>query len=138
MPSSTCTITSGSAARSVAAVATIASLCLLLGGTCAPADDHTADPVFVEVEIENVAYRPKDITIQAGQTVRWINNDPVAHTVTSGNPGDADEGSLFDSGDLIQFDSFSHQFNVPGEYVYHCRRHPLTPAMVGATVIVQE
>lgn len=123
--------------RAVVCGAMVVLACLLAGATCAPANNDT-EPTFVEVEMENVAFVPKEITIKVGDTVRWTNNDPVVHTVTSGDPGDADEGALFDSGDIIQFDSFTHQFTEAGEFIYHCRRHSQTPAMVGAKVIVEE
>lgn len=121
----------------VAGAALITLAGLLAGTTCAPGSNQ-AEPLFEEVEIENVAFVPKEITIKVGKTVRWTNNDPVVHTVTSGSPDDADKGSLFDSGDIIQFDSFTRQFNEAGEFTYHCRRHPLSPAMIGAKVIVEE
>lgn len=111
---------------------------LLLVG-CPSAGNDTPQPSsFEQIKMANSAFSPREITIKVGQTVRWTNDDPVVHTVTSGNPGDADAGALFDSGDLIPFDSFSHQFNEVGEFAYFSKWDQGRPGMVGAKVIVTE
>jgi len=48
------------------------------------------------VSIGDNFYKPKDVTIQVGQSVKWRNHGPVAHTVTS----DSDSTVKFDSGTL--------------------------------------
>lgn len=113
-------------------------LCGVLGQGCPSGRDEPPEPEFVQVDIQNSAFMPKEITIQVGQTVRWTNEDPVFHTVTSGNPGDADAGALFDSNDLLPFDSFTHEFNDVGEFVYFSTLDVGRPGMVGAKVIVTE
>jgi plastocyanin len=111
---------------------------LLLAG-CPSANNTPNQPSpFVLVSIENSAFMPREVTIQVGQTVRWTNDDPVIHTVTSGNPEDADAGAQFDSHDLIPFDSFTFQFNTVGEFVYFSKWDQGRPGMVGAKVIVTE
>ena len=87
------------------------------------------------VTTRNMTFAPQSVTIQAGQTVRWFNNDNTFHTVTSGNPGDANAGSLFDSGNILPNLSFERTFNDKGTFVYFCRVH--SAMMFGATVIVQ-
>lgn len=62
------------------------------------------------------AFGTNPLMITAGQTVTWTNNDSVTHTVTS------DDG-VFDSGLLPPGMSFSHTFNVPGTFNYHCNIH---------------
>lgn len=101
-------------------------------------EDTTPTIEFVSVSIQNSAFSPREVTITVGQTVRWTNEDPVFHTVTSGNPGDADAGALFDSNTIISFDSFTHQFNEVGEFVYFSKLDEGRPGMVGARVIVTE
>jgi len=54
----------------------------------------TAGAQQITVDMRNISFSPRMITISPGTTVVWVNQDPVAHTVT------ADDGS-FDSG-LIQ------------------------------------
>ena len=65
---------------------------------------------------------PDSVEIQAGDRIRWTNLDGAFHTVTSGNPGDADAGTLFDAS-LNPGESFEFTFEVPGEYRYFCRPH---------------
>jgi plastocyanin len=85
--------------------------------------------------MRGVAFDPADITIGVGETVTWTNMDFLPHTATSGDPGDADAGSIFDSGTLTLGRSFSHTFDEAGEFVYFCEFHPTM--MRDAKVIVE-
>lgn len=82
------------------------------------------------------AYDPLTMTVPVGTTVRWVNQDTVAHTVTSGTSDGtiAAPSGLFDSGFLEQGDTFTYTFDEVGEFPYHCTPHPW---MIG-TVIVTE
>jgi plastocyanin len=99
-------------------------------------NDNT-DGSITDVSIQNIAYSPSSITIPVGTTVRWTNNETanISHTVTSGNPGDADAGSLFD-GNLSSGESFTFTFEQAGTFIYFCRIHPAV--MRDAMVIVTE
>jgi plastocyanin len=67
-------------------------------------------------------YVPKVANITAGASVKWINNDAIFHTVTSGTPkGPTKE---FDSGFIKGGDSFIHTFNNKGLFEYFCLPHP--------------
>lgn len=80
------------------------------------------------------AYSPRLITVSAGTTVTWTNNDGVVHTVTSGT-SDGTVGTpdgLFDSGNMELRDTFAVTFSEPGEYPYYCVPHP----WMSGTVIV--
>jgi plastocyanin len=79
-----------------------------------------------QVVIKNFAYNPASMTIEAGDTVTWTNDDGVTHTVT------ADNGE-FDSGDLAPGKTFSFTFATAGTYPYHCSIH----ASMHGTVVVQ-
>lgn len=74
------------------------------------------------------------VTIEVGETVRWENDDSVAHTVTSTDPEPNEPGG-FDSGNLAPGEDFEVTFDTPGTYVYYCALHPTE--MVNATVIVE-
>jgi nitrite reductase (NO-forming) len=80
------------------------------------------------------AYDPLTLTIEAGTTVRWTNEDTVAHTVTSGTSdgsvGTAD--GAFDSGFINPGETWEYTFDDPGEYDYFCAPHPW---MVGVVVV---
>ena len=69
------------------------------------------------VTIADFAFSPPMLTITAGDTVTWTNEDPVIHTATSAT-------GAFDSGDLAQGASFSFTFTTPGTYAYVCTPHP--------------
>jgi len=61
-------------------------------------------------------FKPEQITVSVGTTVKWTNVGKHRHTVT------ADSGA-WGSGDLVPGDSFSHVFTGPGRYIYHCAHH---------------
>jgi amicyanin len=77
------------------------------------------------VAIKNFAFSPETITVKAGSTVTWTNNDSVDHTVTF-------DGNTVSSSDLGMNDTFSHAFPTPGTYHYICTIHPF----MHGTVIV--
>jgi plastocyanin len=108
------------------------------------ADDDTADdddnddtaPQTSDVTIAGLDMSPDPVEISVGDTVRWTNQESVAHTVTSGSPGDGDVGLIFDSGNLLGGDSFSFTFDDAGTFTYFCQIHSGT--MFGYQVIVTE
>ncbi len=88
---------------------------------------HTVEmPVGTSVpgcEETNACYLPADITINAGDTVEWINVDTAAHTVTGGSPADGPSG-VFDSSLVMADGVYSFTFNDAGTYEYFCMVHP--------------
>lgn len=91
------------------------------------ADGVTADG-SVEVDMKEISFAPEEVTVKVDTTVRWVNSDPVAHTVT-------DDQGLFDSGVLDSDDVFEHMYDQPGTYEYTCTLHPTT---MKGTVVVEE
>ena len=85
-----------------------------------------SDTIVKEVSINQFAFSPASLTVNAGTVVKWTNNDPVSHTVTS-------EDGTFDSGIMNQGAIYSHTFNAKGSFPYHCHLHP----SMTATVVVQ-
>lgn len=80
-------------------------------------------------------YYPPQIAVPTGTTVGWFNNDfGQPHTVTSGQPGAADKGSVFNSGIMPATANsfFQFTFTQPGEFLYHCIIHPWRVASVSA------
>ncbi len=90
----------------------------------------TAEAQQITVEMRSIAFNPRMITITPGTTVVWVNQDPVAHTVT------ADDGS-FDSGLIQPGGMYQRTFNQPGTYPYYCRPHggPGGRGMSGVIVV---
>ena len=84
-----------------------------------------ASPISV-IHIKNFAFVPDTVTIHPGQTVRWVQDDEAAHTVTA-----ADKS--FDSGNLDQKATFKFTFAKEGTYAYVCAYH----AMMKGKVIVK-
>jgi plastocyanin len=87
------------------------------------------------VLIVNYAYLPADVTVPAGTTVTWVNQDSVGHTVTEGDPNSPKPANLrvFDSsGEAVNGkvsligagQSWSYTFTTPGTYEYYCIVHP--------------
>lgn len=72
------------------------------------------------------AYSPNTVTIEAGTTVTWTNDDTMLHTVTSGtsNGTAGSPDGTFDSGFLAEGATWSYTFNDAGEFPYFCTPHP--------------
>ena len=81
--------------------------------------------VKIEVKIDNFAFAPQRIVVQAGTTVTWTNADDAPHTVVSTT-------KLFKSSALDTTDKFSFTFATPGTYEYFCSLHP---HMTGTVVV---
>jgi YVTN family beta-propeller protein len=92
----------------------------------APTQVAVSPPVAeTSVSIAKFAFVPANISISAGQSITWTNNDPVAHTTTSDSPG-------WDSKALSPGANFSTTLTTPGTYAYHCSIHPF----IRGTVVV--
>ena len=76
------------------------------------------------IKIDNFSFGPATITIPAGSTVTWTNNDDVPHVVTS------DDNKMFKSKALDTDDRFSFTFTKPGTYNYYCAIHPKMVAKI--------
>ena len=71
----------------------------------------------LEVKIDNFTFAPQRLTVKAGTTVTWINEDDIPHTIASST-------KLFKSKALDTDDKFSFTFSTPGTYDYFCSLHP--------------
>lgn len=80
-------------------------------------------PAAAEVKMNGIHYRSDTVTVNAGESVRWTNSDPLLHTVTF------DDGSGT-SADIPQNGSFQFRFDRPGTYPYHCTQHPFMKGVV--------
>ena len=103
----------------------------LLGLVASPAEPSLAQPAGTPtsiVDIAQFAYQPTPLTVSAGMTVMWTNQDGLQHTVTSGS-GSTPDGQ-FDAGALDPGASFSMEFDTPGQYSYHCAIHPFMQGTV--------
>ena len=106
-----------------------------------PSDPAAAGAAVV---VQGIAYQPGSLSIAVGTQVTWTNADAgVAHTVTSGTPGeDAVPGvspaqpSSPDGRFSGQLDAdgavYRYRFTEPGSYAYFCEIHP---SMTGDVVV---
>ena len=95
-----------------------------LTGAGAAAVTAAASPATVD--IDNFAFTPAALTVTAGTTVTWKNEDDSPHRIGNKN-------GTFKSAALDTDDTFSHTFTVPGEYAYICTIHPY----MAGTIIVK-
>jgi plastocyanin len=101
------------------------------GGAVAPATGNM-------VAIQNFSFTPQTLTVKAGDTVTWTNNDSAVHNVTSTDgPGTgAATTGLFSSGSMNAGQSYSYTFAKAGTYYYECTIHAAMATM-HATVVVK-
>jgi len=78
-----------------------------------------------EVKIDNFTFSPERLTVKAGTTVTWINEDDIPHTVASST-------KAFKSKALDTDDKYAFTFTTPGVYQYFCSLHP---HMTGTIVV---
>jgi plastocyanin len=94
----------------------------------APLAPQTAATVGTgaQIRIKNFAFGPATTTLEAGQKLTWINDDPIPHTATA-------QDKQWDSGQVAPGKSFTVTITKPGIYVYTCLIHPFMQAKVIVT-----
>lgn len=92
----------------------LASGVLLLVMGAAGADAATTRTV----EVANSTFTPAAVSAAQGDSIKWTNQDPFAHTTTSTIGGSLGWDRTLSSGD-----SFSKSLLGAGTYVYFCRFH---------------
>jgi len=91
-----------------------------------PTTIHVEIPVGTSVpgcEETNSCFTPADISINAGDTVHWMNVDTGAHTVTGGSASTGPSG-VFDSSLVMADATYEFKFDDAGSYDYYCMVHP--------------
>lgn len=72
----------------------------------------------VVVKLKNTQFSPKTLEIKAGQTVKFVNEDPVDHSVWEGAVDNT--SPAFKSADFSTGASFTQTFDKPGTYDIWC------------------
>ena len=114
--------------RSAAGAAALVALALV-ATACGPGGSggrggSDADPVAgEEVRVVDNAFEPEHLEVAAGDAVTWTWEGRAAHDVE----GDGFASEVQDSG------TFSHTFEEPGTYAYHCNLHG---GMTGTVTVV--
>ncbi len=102
---------------------------ILMWMTLLVACSGASTPQGPTVSVIDNEFGPKELHINPGQTVSWVNNGQTAHTVT------ADDQS-FDSGNFDSGKVYTHTFTRPGRYLYYCVLHGADGGVGMAGVIV--
>ena len=89
------------------------------------------------VHIRGMRFEPRHVSVKAGETVVWVNDDNLVHTVTSG-AGTLPSHTPLASPFLTRGQSFRHTFGEAGRFEYLCLPHLDQAAMRGASVTVAE
>lgn len=76
------------------------------------------------VEMVDACFTPTILEVDPGETVTFLNTDPMTHNVTSNVWGYFEE--------MHEGDAFTATFDQPGIYPYACAYHP---GMTGAIVV---
>ena len=77
------------------------------------------------VKIDNFTFGPQRVTVKAGTTVTFVNEDDIPHTVVS-------TSLAFRSKALDTDDKYAFTFTTAGVYDYFCSLHP---HMTGTIVV---
>jgi plastocyanin len=70
------------------------------------------------VTIADYLYKPANITVPKGTTVKFTNQDSTQHTATSREEG------VFESGSIDSGKSASIKLEKTGSFAYYCLFHP--------------
>ena len=90
-----------------------APVVLALFSLAAPAQE------VAEVRIEAYQFRPPEVRIRAGDSVRWVNREKrTSHSVLFPAEGGLESERLFPD------ESWERRFERAGRYDYHCGPHP--------------
>jgi len=94
-----------------------------------------SNAAVVTVEMRGIQFVPKNLTINAGDTVTWVNRDSTLHDTVSGMnrvPAGIWKSALFGLGG-----SFSFTFTNAGTFPYYCTPHVFPPFnMVGSITVL--
>jgi|SRR5262245_47944628 len=69
----------------------------------------------IQVTIDKLVFSPAEIRAKVGDTVEWINKDPLAHTATVRGDWDV----MIAAGTSARL-----VLSKPGTFEYYCRFHP--------------
>jgi plastocyanin len=96
-----------------------------LAGCTAPGDDGAEVHV---VRMVNTQFDPRELTIDLGDTVRWVNQDNMRHDVNA-----LDGSFRSGSNNMSPGATFEHTFLQPGVYEYRCTPHSNMEGTAGMT-----
>jgi len=99
-------------------------LALAFAGCGSDDEDEGAAPASAPetsgntVAMKNIEFKPAQLTVKAGDTVTWVNQEGVDHNVV------ATEGATFKSDTFGQDGTFEFKTEKAGTISYVCTLHP--------------
>src|ERR1700686_4466801 len=105
--------------------AALAIVVLMVAGRSRTFGAAVEDKPAAQVKIDNFVFSPNPLTVPAGSTIRWTNQDDIPHNVVS-------EDKSFKSKVLDTDETFTYTFTKPGTYPSFCSIHP---KMTGKVVV---
>lgn len=130
----------------------VATLLLLLGSAalvgCSDSGDaradcpkepkakHLVEDTTVDVQALDNRFEPKEITVEPGTEIRFVNDGRNLHNVISAK--DSCFEFRIESDELGPGDEASIRFEEPGEFRYFCSIHGTEDAGMPGTAVVEE
>jgi plastocyanin len=84
----------------------------------------------VEVSEDIFDFKFRSVNVVLGTILRWVNQAPFPHTVTSGTLEEPTD--IWDSGQLASGEDFAYTFGEVGTHEFYCAIHPYMKATVTA------
>jgi plastocyanin len=102
------------------------------GGGASNTEEPAGGGGGTQVSMKNIQFAPKDLSVKAGETITFTNDEAIAHDVhkTSGPGPDFASGP---TGGMQEGDTFKLTLDKPGKYDYVCDVH--APGMAGTITV---
>ena len=84
------------------------------------------------VSLKDIQFHPKDLTVKAGETITFVNDESIAHDVHK-QSGPGDDFASGPDGGMQEGDTFKLTLDKPGKYDYVCHVH--APGMAGTITV---
>jgi len=107
-----------------------------------PPSEISGPTKIIKMSDDMPMYQPDSIIIRAGETVEWVNDGAVSHSVVD-DPAKAnkpDDVALptgvptFTSGSVMPGGKWHYTFLTPGTYRYFCMSHEMD-SMIGEVIV---
>ena len=102
---------------------------VLLLSACS--SDSSGPDDVTTITMNSSTFSPADVTIEVGESVRWVNGQAVAHTITPANPQQAGVWATQNVPATTGF-AFQARMNTAGTFNYTCTLHA---GMTGRIVV---
>jgi plastocyanin len=110
----------------------IASIMFVVGSFFITAAPASADTVVVKMGSDKgqLVFEPKEVTIKAGDTIKWVNNKAFPHNIVFDASPELSHKKLAQKPKA----EFESTFNEAGEFSYYCAPHR-GAGMVGKVIV---